>query len=339
MKKKKLEKNLISIIIPIYNSDSFLNRCIDSVINQSYKELEIILVDDGSTDYSGIICDNYANVDDRIIVIHQKNSGVSVARNTGLQMSHGKYILFIDSDDCVSNYYVEILLNHIVTDSLVICKSLQVKKICNNYNLKNDFQGDAIVPRLFLKDEFINLYDLGLLNPPWGKLYFRDIIVDNGILFDTKISLGEDLLFNLEYYKYVEKIIYIDLPLYIYTLPEKRNLSRKYYHNFYLAQIKIMNMFQNFFGEYLNNIELNNYLFSFIIGISENEFRNYSVTFLNRYLNARKQLKSKSIKKEIKKIKKGVNPIKYFLLSNNFLITLRLFTNIKCIVRSFYKAK
>ena len=92
---------LISIIVPVYNVEPYLNKCLDSIVNQTYKKLEIILIDDGSTDNSGLICDEYASKDNRIIVVHQKNKGLSAARNVGLNIAKGDYIAFVDSDDFI----------------------------------------------------------------------------------------------------------------------------------------------------------------------------------------------------------------------------------------------
>ena len=101
---------LISVIVPIYNVEEYLNECVDSILNQTYKNLEIILVDDGSTDKSGIICDDYAKIDSRIKVIHKKNGGLSDARNVGIDRALGEFIIFIDSDDYIDHSMCEILL-------------------------------------------------------------------------------------------------------------------------------------------------------------------------------------------------------------------------------------
>ena len=104
----------ISIIITVYNSEKYLNKTIDSVLNQNFKDFELILVNDGSTDSSGEICDNYAKKDKRVKVVHQKNGGVSCARNKGVAISHGKYIGFVDSDDYISEDMYELLHNNLV---------------------------------------------------------------------------------------------------------------------------------------------------------------------------------------------------------------------------------
>ena len=101
-----MNEELISIIVPVYNVEEYLKECIDSIINQTYKRIEIILVDDGSTDKSGKICDDYAKIDKRIKVVHKENGGLSDARNVGISVSSGKYIAFVDSDDWVEKNYV-----------------------------------------------------------------------------------------------------------------------------------------------------------------------------------------------------------------------------------------
>lgn len=104
-----MKKELISVIVPVYNVEKYLSRCVDSIIGQTYSNLEIILVNDGSTDLSGAICDEYKKKDKRIVVIHQKNGGLSQARNSGMEIMSGKYVAFVDSDDYISEDYIEYL--------------------------------------------------------------------------------------------------------------------------------------------------------------------------------------------------------------------------------------
>lgn len=117
---------LISVIVPIYNVEDYLKECIESIVNQTYKDLEIILVDDGSVDDSSKICDSYANIDSRIIVVHKENEGVSVARNVGISIANGEYIQFIDSDDYVESDMIKVLYNLIIDNNSDIA-------ICNHY--------------------------------------------------------------------------------------------------------------------------------------------------------------------------------------------------------------
>lgn len=131
-------QELISVIVPIYNTDLFLERCVDSILNQTYENLEIILVNDGSTDRSGKICDNYINKDARVKVIHKKNGGASTARNTGLQAANGVYIGFVDSDDYISlNMYEEMVQNIEQDVDIVTCVTVIVSE--NNKISKNTY--------------------------------------------------------------------------------------------------------------------------------------------------------------------------------------------------------
>ena len=121
---------LISIIVPVYNVESYLKKCLESIINQTYKNIEIILIDDGSTDSSGKICDDYANKDKRIKVIHKQNGGVSDARNTALDICRGDYIGFIDSDDYIELDMYETLLKFLLNNNLDVA-------MCSSYTVKN----------------------------------------------------------------------------------------------------------------------------------------------------------------------------------------------------------
>ena len=133
-----MEKDLISVIIPVYNIEIYIKRCVNSIINQTYKNLEIILVDDGSTDNSGKICDDYEKKDARIKVIHKENGGLSDARNCGIEKSNGKYITTVDGDDFVTEKYVETLYN------LIIENSADISSINRFDFLENDANGKCI---------------------------------------------------------------------------------------------------------------------------------------------------------------------------------------------------
>lgn len=179
---------LISVVIPVYNVSSFLKRCLDSVIEQSYSNLEIILIDDGSTDDSGKICDRYSEKDQRIIVIHQRNGGLSAARNSGIKVATGEYITFIDSDDWIETDYILYLAKLLekFNADFSQCSFNYIdkdKKIYNNVtNTGNEVlfnQEDALTDLLLTKH---------LISSAWGKLYRRD--------FFNKFSYPEGKLFE-----------------------------------------------------------------------------------------------------------------------------------------------
>lgn len=218
----------ISIIVPIYNSEENLENCIVSIINQTYKDIQIVLVNDGSTDKSIDICSKYEQIDNRIKVINIENSGVSVARNTGMRYSKSKYIMFVDSDDSIDLNIIEKLLNIIEEKDydLSMCgykrvfkKNGLIEKVqgikCSQYsgNIKN-----------FLNniDEYI---DNPLLQGPCWKIFKKSIIIENNIEFPENMSYGEDTTFVYSYLEHVNYITTIDEELYNYYIDEKESLS------------------------------------------------------------------------------------------------------------------
>lgn len=200
---------MISVIIPIYNSERYLRRCLSSVSSQTYRDLEIILVDDGSTDTSLPICYEYKRVDKRFIVISQRNAGVSSARNKGLKNASGEYVMFLDSDDYMMPTMCEIMIRAIETQNVdcVICGTQETggglwAPITNEkYENLSSFRQDFV---RHLKSE--------LLSPPWNKIYKRVLIKE---YFDCSTSFGEDLIFNLRYFAGCNAISFItDSPFY-----------------------------------------------------------------------------------------------------------------------------
>ena len=201
-------RDLISIIIPVYNVEQYLKQCLDSVINQTYKNLEIILVDDGSTDNSGKICDEYALKDNRIKVIHKQNGGVSSARNTGLNVATGEYIGFVDGDDYIELDMYEYLysLNKTNNTSLAICNFYieEDKKITNVKPITNKYILDA---NEMLKCSFKQLFS-------WNKLIEKNLF--NQLYFPENISYGEDMTVCMELFIRAKKISYGNKNKYFY---------------------------------------------------------------------------------------------------------------------------
>ena len=228
----------ISIIIPVYNAERYLKKCINSIRNQTLSEIEIILVNDGSTDRSKDICDYYRNLDKRVKVIHTKNRGVSHARNIGIQNASGKYIMFADSDDYVEKEWCQELYNLIISESvdLVICgynvENQRGKKIYIETRVLSEKED---VSSLIVNDFFV-LYLKNLLNSPCNKIFRLDVIKKYCIKYDETLSLGEDMIFNLEYINLMsnEKIIVLNKSLYNYVWEEKQSLDYKYYDNLFM---------------------------------------------------------------------------------------------------------
>ena len=204
-------KDLISVIIPVYKVEEYINRCIDSVINQTYKNLEIILVDDGSPDGCPKICDEYAKKDSRIRVIHKQNGGLSDARNVGIDNANGKYITFIDSDDFVEKNYISILYESLkkynvkmsIADNLIIYED---KIINNSIYEENVFSEHDVLEKMLW-----GIRDLD--NGAWTKLYDRSLF-DN-IRYPVG-RLYEDTATTYKLFDLCDKIVINSIPIYNY---------------------------------------------------------------------------------------------------------------------------
>ena len=243
---------MISVIIPIFNCDKYLHKCIDSVLKQTYSNLEIILIDDGSSDRSGQICDEYKKIDHRVRVFHQKNKGVSASRNLGLCKAKGTYITFVDSDDCIENSYIEelysVLRKH--NADYVTCG---YKRIYSDRFERINDDGKEIE---ITSDEFVEK----LLNVQNGygfvhmKLIKKSII--HNIRFEESLKVGEDALFNVQLCANLKKIVIYHKALYNYTY-NSDSLVRKYDKNYvskYLQSMQCMKQYIN--SKYNGNIHI-----------------------------------------------------------------------------------
>lgn len=228
---------LISVIVPVYNGELSIKRCLESIIKQTYKNLEIIVIDDGSTDATNNICKEMQAKDSRIKVITQKNQGVSVARNTGLGIVTGKYIMFADSDDYLDEHICEKLINEIKENNaeISICNKLffiNGKEVSNVLYKKERFVRTGEEKELFLLDLFTNCYDELMNNVKFlscgvtAKLFSASLILSNDIQFLKNCHFGEDVLFNLNTFEKAEKIAYIDYDGYNFVVNENSSTHK-----------------------------------------------------------------------------------------------------------------
>lgn len=207
----------VSIIIPICNAEKTIGRCIDSVLNQTYKDYELILLNDGSTDASGQICDTYAGKDMRIRVLHKENTGVSDTRNQGIAMAEGEYLQFLDSDDWLAPNATEIFM-HTATEQkcdMVIADFYRV--IGERVSQKGDIDREGILDRAGYAANMMQKpadFYYGVL---WNKFYKRSIIEKYEIKMDTSISWCEDFLFNMEYVRHIRSAYVLKIPVYYYV--------------------------------------------------------------------------------------------------------------------------
>lgn len=206
----------ISVIVPVYNAEDYIHQCINSVVKQTYTDFELILVDDGSKDMSAEICDEYAQKDNRISVIHQENSGVSAARNAGLDAAKGEYIAFLDSDDWFDLSFLQKCMERINSSDYDMC----VTGFClTNGNVKTSrtfgkeisFESRSVTPNCVKE-----LLEHSLISNIWAKLYRRQVIGETR--FDTDVNFGEDLRFCFEILKKNISVTVLDWAGYFYRL-------------------------------------------------------------------------------------------------------------------------
>lgn len=231
-----MEKDLISIIVPVYNAENTLERCVDSIIEQTYSNIEIILINDGSKDKSLSICNKLKLNNKNIKVIDSINKGVSSARNIGIKHAAGKYIMFVDSDDYVDSRWCEGLYSIVEKNKFCICNIYCVDYATNNIYIENNI--NEKIKKLHI-NEFYEVYKLRLLNQPYNKIYEKEIINKYNIRFDENLSLGEDLLFNLDYLQKCNEIEIVNDRTYFYIKGQNDSLCNKFYPNFYEIQTKI----------------------------------------------------------------------------------------------------
>lgn len=214
---------MVSIIVPVYNAERSLKRCVESLLGQTYPNIEILLIDDGAKDGSPQICDKFAEMDNRVIVIHKENGGVSSARNIGIKRANGEYIQFVDSDDWIAQDYTEKLVAGLeMNDSeLVIGGMVFIQD--KNQEVRT-LKERSIKEKQIWEKQFGFLYKEYFLNSVWNKLFLKDKIVE---LFQEGISLGEDCCFVLAYLKNISQVQLISDYGYYYEMESPNSLTKQ----------------------------------------------------------------------------------------------------------------
>jgi len=266
----------VSIIVAAYNVDIYLGKCIESVMKQSLNDIEIIIVNDGSTDETPLIIKKFSMIDNRIKVVNQENGGVSKARNTGIDNSSGEYLFFLDGDDWIDEFTIEKLyINAKRYNSDIVC-----------YNYYYAYEDKNVLCRDFKSFKYINTSEylkrlLLLENSPtlWSKLIKREVIFDNGIRCPERIGFGEDMAMGINICIKSKIITYIDEPLYFYRQRDS-SISQKLTESILsidesMGAIKTMlnseDMFYNYREEYEYLIYRNMYYYLVIVNSNINE--------------------------------------------------------------------
>lgn len=291
----------VSVVIPIYNVEKYLNKCLDSVISQSYKNLEIILVNDGSKDGSKQICEKYKRIDKRIVLINQENGGLSDARNKGIQIATGEYITFIDSDDYIHKDMIkELIYNAINTDAdISICGYKTVFEDLKTDDLLTDVD-IQIINSEELINNFYNKFSLNII-VAWAKIYKRSLFED--IRYPKgKIHEDEFIAHRLVYIS--KKIVYTPKKMYYYRI-NPNSITGKKFNKKRLDKIEALENRLNFSKEKkLESLYINTLCFYchdlilcyYLIKKNENEAKNLQTELGNKFLkNYKKVLKSDKI--------------------------------------------
>ena len=236
-----MEEIKVSVIIPVYNVEKYLDKCIESILNQTLKEIEVILINDGSKDRSNFICKKYEKRDKRIKYINKSNEGCSKARNIGIILAQGKYIAFVDPDDFIEKNMYEIMYN-ISEKSFLDILICGIKRLDENYQVIKEK-----IPEKYLnKMDYYNSKN-DCFNSPCNKLYKREFILKNNIFFPINTHMGEDLVFNVKAFYFTNKI----------------GIVKKCLYNYYKNILSVTNNFNKQFEIYKSLEEIFNFFLKF----------------------------------------------------------------------------
>ncbi len=224
---------LVSIIIPVYNAEKYIGSCLDCVCTQNYRRLEIIVIDDGSTDGSAEIIHSYMEGDPRIIYKRVENGGPSRARNIGLDMATGMYVSFIDADDLCAAEMIQTLVSQVAPSDVCVCKKVRWNQKTNSTRVDgwDEFSGsiEEFKTRLFAYQRSMRSCT--------SRMYRLDVIREHNVRFREGLHYGEDMYFNYEFFKHAVDVTFIDAPLYTYRIDNNDSLSSRN-HTFFLKQWK-----------------------------------------------------------------------------------------------------
>ena len=321
------EQPQVSIIVPVYNVENYIERCLNSLVNQTFKDIEIITINDGSTDKSLELINKYVKEDIRVSVIDLGDEGVSYCRNLGIEKANGKYIMFVDSDDWIDFNMVEVMYKKAEENNidLVMCsyirefKDHSKEKIFNlpeeiiykEDKVKNELLRKLVGP---VKEELSNPEMLDALGTVWGKLYRADIFKENKINFvDLKeIGSAEDTLFNIFTFNYLKKVMFLNKPMYHYWRDNPKSVTSQYNSKLkeqrkvffkYISDFIKENNFEQVFEEALNNRICTSVLGLGLIECSKNN----KISGINKIKNIKKIINEEYIRNAYKNLE-----LKYF---------------------------
>ena len=301
----------VSIIVPVYNSEKYISTCIDSLINQSLENIEIILVDDGSIDNSGKICDMYSETDARIISIHQENRGVSAARNKGIEQCRGEFVTFVDSDDCIAETYCEYLYKLCKENGTDIALTPQPVRVCGaNYRITNDIVKDNAEVWTGI-EAARNMLFYKIVISSWNKMYSANMLKRKKLCFDTELAYGEGFAFVINAFIHSNGIACGNKNIYFYRVDNENsvmtNYDTKLVHGSFEALHKIRKLIQTsslqeawYYAYWHTSCDCLNTMIGCGMKVEENEMylrlvrncRNYANTAMSAPVSAKEKMKA-----------------------------------------------
>lgn len=313
-------QKVVSIIIPVYNVEKYLRQCLTSITSQTYSNLEIIIINDGSRDKCNLIIDEFEKQDSRIKSINKENSGISATRNRGIEIATGEYIMFVDSDDWLEPTIIETLVSKIEDIDLVVCSYNRAYESCM---IPRIFNTEGELSSTEFRRRLIGLEGAELRDPSqtdslvtvWGKLYKAEIIKNKKLQFVSTKEIGtcEDLIFNLDYVVNIDKIYVINKPLYYYRKINVTSFTSIYKENLLQLWNNLFKKIEPFIkNEKQVSIAFNNRIALSIIGLGLNEIQNPK-GFKSRYIKLKEILNHPVYMKAYNQLKLNYFPVHWKL--------------------------
>lgn len=268
-------KALVSVIVPIYNGEKVIRRCIESILNQDYQNIELLLMDDGSKDGSPAICDEYAAADSRVRVVHKANSGVSDTRNQALSLAKGDYIQFLDADDWIVPEATRLFVRSMEDNDVDMVVADFYRVVGENTSRKGSIDKGGVYTKLEYADCMLVSpadYYYGVI---WNKLFKRDIIEKNQLAMDENINWCEDFIFNMEYILHTENIYILKVPVYYYVKTEGSLVSQGMNPSKIVRmKLNVIEYYRNFYKNLLTEEEYEERkpeIYSFLLGFAHDD--------------------------------------------------------------------
>lgn len=319
----------VSIVVPVYNGEKYVDRCLRGILDQKYKNIECIVVDDGSTDGTGMLCDRYAACDLRIKVVHQENKGLSGARNVGTRYATGDYVVYFDVDDEVTD--------SLLSENIEIAEQEQADVVMYGFWYYNVETGKKIPnlmqekfageDELFFRNALIPAIRHEVFNAPWNKIYRREFLVENKLCFDENYPIYEDIIFASEMLQYAKKIVINPSMYYIYNVRSSGSLISKYVDKYFESVTRFYQNAMRYCDRYSDNktqVESFSTLYMKLVTTNLKQIScNGNMSFGAKYLKIKMICASEDVQSALLHANMSrKRKITHFLIRNNMIVLI-----------------